>query len=111
MDLQLRGRRVLVSGGSRGIGKAVARTFLAEGAQVAIAARGQSDLAAASEALCAETGRSPAVVVGDTGTDAGAADVVTGAESSLGGGVDILINCAARPGRFLPAGLSNLTSD
>ena len=39
MDLQLTGRRALVTGGSRGIGKAVAAALLAEGAEVAIAAR------------------------------------------------------------------------
>ncbi len=38
MDLQLTGRRALVTGGSRGIGKAVAAALLAEGAEVAIAA-------------------------------------------------------------------------
>jgi NADP-dependent 3-hydroxy acid dehydrogenase YdfG len=38
VDLQLTGRRALVTGGSRGIGKAVAAALLAEGAEVAIAA-------------------------------------------------------------------------
>ena len=39
MDLQLEGGRALVTGGSRGIGKAVARALLAEGAHVALLAR------------------------------------------------------------------------
>ncbi|HFT7091592.1 TPA: SDR family NAD(P)-dependent oxidoreductase, partial [Pseudomonas aeruginosa] len=42
MDLQLAQRRVLVSGGSRGIGRAIVEHFLAEGAEVAFCARGEA---------------------------------------------------------------------
>ena len=51
MDLGLKGRRVLVSGGSRGIGLAIARQFLDEGASVAFFARGQDGVDAALEDL------------------------------------------------------------
>src|SRR6266850_2029839 len=47
MELGLNGRRVLVTGGSQGIGLATARAFLLEGAEVAIAARDESRLARA----------------------------------------------------------------
>lgn len=40
MDLQLQGKKVLITGGSKGIGKAVAAVFISEGADVSIAARG-----------------------------------------------------------------------
>lgn len=51
MDLHLTGRRVLVSGGSRGIGRAIVEHFLAEGAQVSFCARSQAGVAAASAAF------------------------------------------------------------
>ena len=51
MDLQLTGRRALVTGGSRGIGKAVAAALLAEGAEVAIAARDPGRLNEAAAGL------------------------------------------------------------
>lgn len=51
MDLGLKDKRVFVAGGSRGIGLAIARAFVDEGAKVAIAARGREDLAAAEKSL------------------------------------------------------------
>lgn len=53
MDLELVGKRVIVTGGSKGIGLAIARTFLDEGARVAICARDISGLSAAAEDLAA----------------------------------------------------------
>jgi NAD(P)-dependent dehydrogenase (short-subunit alcohol dehydrogenase family) len=51
MDLGLEGRRVLVTGGSQGIGYALAKGFLAEGASVVIAARTEARLQSAVEEL------------------------------------------------------------
>jgi NAD(P)-dependent dehydrogenase (short-subunit alcohol dehydrogenase family) len=44
MDLALKDRRVLITGGSQGLGKAIARGFLAEGARVVIVSRDQERL-------------------------------------------------------------------
>ncbi|MFF7705899.1 SDR family oxidoreductase [Pseudomonas sp. NPDC007930] len=51
MDLQLKQARVLVSGGSRGIGRAIVEAFAAEGARVAFCARGEAGVRATEAAL------------------------------------------------------------
>jgi len=51
MDLQLQGKKLLITGGSKGIGKAIAAAFIAEGADVSIAARSREFLQKAKEDL------------------------------------------------------------
>ncbi|HOB95908.1 MAG TPA: SDR family NAD(P)-dependent oxidoreductase, partial [Aquabacterium sp.] len=97
MDLQLGGKRALVTGGSRGIGKAVARVLAAEGADVALLARDAERLAAAAAELSAATGRRVIGVVADTTDDAAVQAAVAQAEAALGGPLQILVNAAAEP--------------
>ncbi len=57
MDLGLQGKHAIVTGGSRGIGKAIARELAREGVDVAIVARNKADLEVTARELGAETNR------------------------------------------------------
>jgi NAD(P)-dependent dehydrogenase (short-subunit alcohol dehydrogenase family) len=96
MDLQLRGKTALITGGSRGIGKAIARALLAEGVDVALAARGREALDATATELAASGGRVVALAA-DMRDTAAVNQMVADAIGQLGR-VDILVNNAARVG-------------
>lgn len=89
MDLGLRGKRVIISGGSRGIGLAIVEKFLAEGAAVAFFARDQSGVESALEVLSTK-GRVYGSAVDAANHDAARAWVETAAGKL--GGIDIVIN-------------------
>src|SRR4051812_16211744 len=101
MDLQLSGKRAIVTGASRGIGKAVARALAAEGCDVVVAARTKDLLDAAAGELSTATGRRVVPIVVDTGDDGSVRALVDAAAAALGG-IDILVNSAARPGGQAP---------
>jgi NAD(P)-dependent dehydrogenase (short-subunit alcohol dehydrogenase family) len=102
MDLGLQGKRVLITGGSKGIGRACAQGFAAEGAKVAIAARGADALAQAAGAVRAATGAEVQTIACDLSTLQGIEAMVADAAKRLGG-IDILVNNAGsiRAGAFL----------
>src|SRR4051812_37077111 len=102
MDLELTGKRALVTGGSRGIGKAVAAALAAEGCDVVISARGRDALEGAAQELAAASGRRVVPVVVDTASRESVDAMVTEAVAALGG-IDILVNSAARPAGQAPA--------
>ena len=88
--LPLSGRSALVTGASRGIGRAVASALVAAGAHVGLVARSRADL----EALSAELGSLTSVHPADV-TDADAtAAMMAGVASRMHGGPDILVNNA-----------------
>ncbi|MEF2975992.1 SDR family NAD(P)-dependent oxidoreductase [Subtercola sp. YIM 133946] len=95
MDLDLRGRRAIVSGGSKGIGLAIAEALAAEGAQVAISARGD-EVEETAARIAAESGSRVIGVRADTTDDASVRAMVETVVERLGG-VDILVNTAATP--------------
>jgi len=100
MDLELKTKRALVTGGSRGIGRAVARGLALEGAAVALLARDADRLAATVAELANETGALVVGVVADTTDDAQVERAFAEAVTALGGGIDILVNAAAEPGGY-----------
>jgi len=103
MDLNLAGRTVLVTGGSKGIGFACAAAFAAEGARVAISSRSLDTLAAASKAL-KERGHEVVTVAADLVDPKSAPELVAQVERRLGP-VDVLVNCAGAAKRYAPADL------
>jgi NAD(P)-dependent dehydrogenase (short-subunit alcohol dehydrogenase family) len=102
MDLELAGKRALVTGGSRGIGKAIARELAREGADIAIAARDQARIDATVAELASESGRRVVGVSVDTRDGESVAAMVQACAAALGG-IDILVNAAAQPGGQQPA--------
>ncbi len=101
MDLQLTGKRALVTGGSKGIGRAIARQLAREGVDVVISARNAGELTATATELAGETGRRVIGVVADTSDDASVKALIAAVAEALGG-LDILVNSAARPGGQAP---------
>ena len=101
MDLELEGKTAIVTGGSRGIGKAIARELALEGVDVAIVARTPEALKAAAEELEQETGRHILPIPADTASDESVRSMVREAAQALGH-LDILVNCAAQPGGQAP---------
>lgn len=111
MDLQLNGKTAIVTGGSRGIGKAIARELALEGVDVAIVARDTATLESSARELAQETGRRIVPLIADTSSD-DAVRAMVGEAAAAFGHLDILVNCAAKPAGQGPVPkLADITND
>ncbi|MBI5548404.1 MAG: SDR family oxidoreductase [Deltaproteobacteria bacterium] len=90
MDLMLAGKAALVTGASKGIGRAISQVLAREGARVCLCARGQADLDAAASELRA-AGAEVTTIAADVATPEGAQASVKATTDAFGA-LDILVN-------------------
>ena len=107
MNLGLEGRRALVTGGSKGLGAAIARELVAEGANVAICARNEAEVMAAADELGVAYAQAADVTVPEQ-----VQELVARSAEELGG-IDFLVNNAggAHPGTFATLSDENWVAD
>lgn len=106
MDLQLEGKRALVTGSTGGIGEGIAKLLAQEGALVVVHGRNEKEAHRVVEEIRLNGGKA-FIAIGDLTTDSGAMQVADEAVLALGG-VDILINNA---GASQDGGWTNATSE
>lgn len=106
MDLQLSGRHVLVTGGSKGIGFACAAAFLAEGCTVSLVARDAAALDEAATRLRATHAAARVAGFAANLREPEAARAALDAAEALHGPLDVLVNCAGAARRTPPAELN-----
>src|SRR3954451_9827283 len=97
MDLGLKGKNAIVTGGSQGIGKAIARELAREGVSVAIVARKKEPLEAVARELSGETGGGVIALAADVTSKEQVEAMVNQAAAQLGG-LHILVNSGSSPG-------------
>jgi NAD(P)-dependent dehydrogenase (short-subunit alcohol dehydrogenase family) len=97
MDLELTDRVAIVTGASRGVGKAIARELALEGVDVAICSRSRDALEATAKELADATRRRIVPIVADTTSSESVRRLVDTTRAQLGR-IDILVNNAATPG-------------
>jgi NAD(P)-dependent dehydrogenase (short-subunit alcohol dehydrogenase family) len=110
MDLQLQGKKAIVTGGSRGMGKAIARQLACEGCDVAIGARTEGTLREAATQIAQETGRRIVPLIIDT-LNAESIRVFVRQSAEVLGGIHILANCAARVGGTIPDNMDVISDE
>src|SRR5262249_15181483 len=93
MELRMNGRNALVTGGSKGIGLAIARSFAEAGANDAIVARTKQGWDAAKAQIATKANTKVITIAADVGTAGGCRNAFEGADKALGQ-IDVLINNA-----------------
>ena len=107
MDLGFDGRRVLVIGGSYGIGLAAARQMAEEGAEVMLVSRSEENLRKAADAVEGATKRRPALIAADM-TEPGAAERVMNEVRSRWDALDVLVTAV---GGSIRSAFADLTDE
>ena len=97
MDLQITGKRALITGSSIGIGETIARTLAAEGVAVVVHGRDRDRAAAVAQSI-EKHGGIAVVAIGDLTDDGAVGEIVYESERLLGGSIDILVNNAGGSG-------------
>lgn len=111
MDLELRGKRALITGSNSGIGEAIATTLAGEGVSVVIHGRNEARARAVADKIAAShKDIKVAVALGDVASEAGA-DAVAHAADKAFGGIDILVNNAGGPKEGPPDFFSSSPED
>ncbi|WP_394239051.1 SDR family NAD(P)-dependent oxidoreductase [Niallia oryzisoli] len=110
MDLQLAGKKALITGGSRGIGKAAARQLALEGVDCVICSRNEAVLKETAKEISEETGRNIYPVTADLGNPESIQQLVATAADLLGG-IDILVNNGARVSGKEPEGFNDVSDE
>lgn len=102
MSGEFEGKIVVVTGGSRGIGRAIGAAFAREGAQVVLAASSEANLTRAADAIAASGARRPLIVAADLREVQGCETVFSKVQSAFGR-CDVLVNSAGatKAGAFL----------
>jgi NAD(P)-dependent dehydrogenase (short-subunit alcohol dehydrogenase family) len=105
MDLQLAEKVAIVTGGSRGVGKAIALELAREGVDVVVCARQKAALEETAKAVAQATGRRIVPITADTTSWESVSRLVEATLAELGH-IDILVNNAATPGGLVRGALA-----
>ena len=101
MDLKLAGKKAIVTGGSKGIGRETARILAEEGCDVAMTAREEGRLKDVADAIASATGRTILPLAGDMSVQSDVERCMNAAIEAFQG-IDVLVTCAgSSPGGLL----------